>query len=257
MLNLKEGIFLKKISILIILSLVICFGCSPKAQVFEDFSKVNIVWDDYEKATYDLYVDGVKTAGYEVLIEQNIDDDTLVYKVETTTTSKDGVGVQGAVVNRFMEPKNSYYKQTIRGGNITRSAEIYGVYEHGNLSIDRIIGEKYESQSVELPENSIDNEYSLMLARNLPLTKGYSTSLNIAVIATAQVAPYKISVEGIEKIKVPYGEVECYKVVWKYRGIGRVPNIYAWYSTGSDKKMIKYVNQNLELMLTEFSTSKN
>ena len=59
-----------------------------------------------------------------------------------------------------------------------------------------------------------------MMVRNLPLREGYRKLLNLAVISTVQVAPYEIRVEAKDKVQAPFGEIECYKVVYSYKGLG-------------------------------------
>jgi len=240
------------------MSIFILMGCSStKVQVFEDFSDVNIIWPEYERATYDLVLNNELSSEYETTIKKVLDGNRNVYTVDTIISNDSGMNMQGAVLSTYLDPISSYNKQIINGPNSSRSGEIIGYYEEDSLEIEMIYGEEYRSETVELPDNTIDNEYSLMLVRNFPLSYGYSRNLNMAVIAAEKVVPYSITVEGIEKVKVPYGEIECYKVVWKHIGRGLVPNIYSWYSTENDKKMVKYVNENIELHLRDYSSENS
>lgn len=239
------------------LSMFILLGCSSKIQVFEGFNDVEIIWGDYEKATYDLLINGEKSAQYESIIVKSIEDNQELYKIDASISSKEGMGMTGAVVDTYLNPIFSYNKQILWGENSNKSLEVFGSYNEEALNIEEVFDDRERLISLSVPNHIIDNEYSLMLARNLPLSEGYNRKLNIAVISTAQIAPYNIRVAGIEKVTVPYGEIECYKVVWEYIGKGRAENIYSWYSTDKDKKMVKYKNQDVEFQLIDFETGEN
>ena len=94
-----------------------------------------------------------------------------------------------------------------------------------------------EAKHAQLPGAVYDDYEIFQLIRRLPLATNYSVSLfsgdlNASSGDRSRVA-YKLRVVGIEKVQVPAGTYECFKVEVS-------PNITYWYSTDSHRYAVKF-----------------
>jgi hypothetical protein len=79
-----------------------------------------------------------------------------------------------------------------------------------------------------------DNEEVVQLIRRFPLETNYSTTVHlISTLANGAKIPLKIEVAGIEKLEVPAGTFECYKVELSVRQT-------FWYSTDPHHYVVKF-----------------
>ncbi len=131
-----------------------------------------------------------------------------------------------------------------------------GTYIQDKLQLIVVRGEKEQKMSIRIPEHVIDNESSLMMIRNFPLAEGYVKNVNLSVVGTGMVAPYRVTATNRESITVPYGTFECYKVVWQYTGRGSAPDITSWYSTDEARLLVQYTQQSVRFELAEYSTNR-
>lgn len=233
--------------ILTIITVTLVSGCRARF-VSMDMQDARLVWRDYEQATYDFLVNGEKMAENSMTVQKKAGN---TYEIDLSMEILGGHHQVGAVVNReTFEPVSSYNRNLPPSEQEANKRESFAVYEGRNLKITVLKDGQEQEFSVKLPQMVMDNESVLMMVRNLPLAEGYKKLVNLAIIATVRVAPYEVWVDGVETVQVPYGEVECYKVVYTYKGLGNVPDMYAWYSADADKILVKYVNQNVTFKLT-------
>jgi hypothetical protein len=79
-----------------------------------------------------------------------------------------------------------------------------------------------------------DNEEVVQLIRRLPLDTNYSTTIHIiSTLANGANIPLKVDVAGIEKLEVPAGTFECFKVELSVRQT-------FWYSTDAHHYVVKF-----------------
>ena len=234
-----------------VIAVTLASGCKARF-VPMDMKDARLAWPEYEKATYDFLINGEKAAENVMTVQKTAGN---MFEIDLYMEILGGQHLVGAVVNgETFEPVSSYNRSLPPSEQEANKQESFGVYDGRNLKITVHKGGKEQDFSLKLPQMVMDNESSLMMVRNLPLAEGYKKLVNLAIIATVQVAPYEVWVEGVETVSVPYGELECFKVVYTYKGIGTVPAMYAWYSTDSDKVMVKYVNQNVTFELTDLQS---
>jgi hypothetical protein len=235
------------ILVITVLAVTLLSGCKARF-VPMDLQDARLAWREFEQATYDFLINDEKKAENIMTVQKGAGNH---YEIDLTMEILGGQHLVGAVVSgETFEPVSSYNRVLPPPAQEANKRESFGVYEGRNLKITVYKDGKEQDFSVKLPQMVMDNESALMLVRNLPLAAGYKKLVNLAIIATVQVAPYEVWVEGVETVQVPYGEVECYKVVFSYKGLGGVPDMYAWYSTDEHKDMVKYVNQNVTFELT-------
>lgn len=234
--------------VITVLAVTLQSGCKARF-VPMDMKDARLVWREFEQATYDFLIDDKKIANNIMTVQKGAGS---TYEIDLTMAVLGGQHMVGAVVDvETFEPVSSYNRALPPPAQEAKKRESFGTYEGRNLKITVYKDGKEQDFSVKLPQMVVDNESILMLVRNLPLAEGYRKLVNLAIIATVRVAPYEVWVEGVETVQVPYGEVECYKVVYSYKGLGSVPDMYAWYSADEYKDLVKYVNQNVTFELSE------
>ena len=121
--------------------------------------------------------------------------------------------------------------------------DIRGVYEANRLTLTADTPSGKQNLSVELSEGSYDNEEVLFLIRAFPLKPDYATAFNFAVAASGTKGKCALKVLGEEKVNVPAGEFETYKVELDF---GRIaPKMYGWYGKDKPHHLVKYDNGNI------------
>jgi len=123
------------------------------------------------------------------------------------------------------KPIHSRWKHTLIGDADT-------VYTPGHAEL-KLKG-KNEVKKIDLEGIVYDNEEAIQLMRRLPLATNYSTTLRFfASLGGGAIVPVKLDVIGIEKLEVPAGTYECFKVEL---------NIHQtfWYSTEPHRYLVKF-----------------
>jgi len=231
----------KLLLLAIFFTLLLLTGCGKELPEM-NLDDLDWVWSDFEKAVYDFSVDNEKVAEAIFTIKKEGEH----YQIEQLLEIDGGIHATGAVVRKEdLQPLTAYFRNLPPATAEAQAVDIQGQYEQGKLKLQALVGEKEQNVNITLPGKVLDNESVLMAMRNFPLQAGYTKDIKIAIIASAQVAPYTIEVEGLETVRVPYGELECHKVVMKYNGPGNVPEMYAWYSNDERRILVKYQNQNV------------
>lgn len=98
-------------------------------------------------------------------------------------------------------------------------------------------GDENAAVEIELHDVAFDNEQAVHLIRRLPLEVGYKTTLPIFVTFTGgKRIDVGLVVEGKEVLKVPAGEIECYRVVLEIENLLRQS---LWYSADANRYLVK------------------
>ena len=93
---------------------------------------------------------------------------------------------------------------------------------------------KEEVKRVELEGVVYDNEEAVQLFRRLPLAPGYKTNVRLlAGLGGGQIVPVKLEVTGPEKVEVPAGTFDCYKIELSIRQT-------FWYSADAHRYLVKF-----------------
>jgi hypothetical protein len=96
-----------------------------------------------------------------------------------------------------------------------------------------------------------DNEEAVQLFRRLPLTTNYSTTLRVLTgLGGGGIIPFKAEVASIEKVTVPAGTFECYKVELSIKQT-------FWYSTDGHRYLVKFEAGGIVAELSKINILKN
>ena len=120
-----------------------------------------------------------------------------------------------------------------------QSTEISGVYKD-KLMVNSNIDGKLSTSSVDLPAQYFDNEYLAMAIREFTLKEGFTTDINISSISVNKIAKLTLKVIGTEKVKVPLGEYECYKLAFYNGANSNDDPLNFWISKDENRNLIKY-----------------
>ena len=111
---------------------------------------------------------------------------------------------------------------------------------------------------VTVDEPVFDNEQVLFLIRRLPLATGYRASIPIFPVltgATGVVVP--IEVTGTEKVTVPAGTFDCYKLSLSlYAGPAKTVEHTLWISADAKRYLVKYDARSGLMLLEKVETRK-
>ena len=110
-----------------------------------------------------------------------------------------------------LKPISSHIEANTTDNGITKVSILKGDYKNGLIISSDVDGKTTISRG-NVPAQYIDNEYLAMAIRCFNIKKGFSTEVNISSISVGKVATLTLKYAGIEKVKVPYGEFECYKL---------------------------------------------
>ena len=217
-------------------------GCGSAAgDKWSGLSGIKAPWGDYEEALYKYTANGKVTDDIEFIIEKSELNGVEVFKMQDPLLIKKGEYVTGAVVEAdTLKPVSSFFTRHLPEQYKDKLMEITGDYRD-KLYITAKSSAGTQNLQVKLSGECVDNESSLMAIRAMPLAEGYSRVFNLCILSTAKLAPFEVKVIGKEKVSVPFGETECYKVEMQYKGLMPAPAISVWYSADHKKTMYKYL----------------
>ncbi len=108
---------------------------------------------------------------------------------------------------------------------------------------------KDEPKKVELEGTVYDNEEAVQAMRRLPLSTNYSVPLRIfSSLGGGTIVPITASVEGIDKVTVPAGTFDCFKV-----NLSLVKQSF-WYSIDSHRYVVKFEGGGVVAELSSVKT---
>ncbi|WP_269078320.1 DUF3108 domain-containing protein [Caldanaerobacter subterraneus] len=144
-------------------------------------------------------------------------------------------------------PLNSYYDVMSPQGDI----KIETTYkDKWNIKAKTSKGE--QNLTVKLPKYYYDNDSLLMIMRAYPFQVGAEFTIYDAIASTAQVVPITNKVVSKEKVIVPCGEAECFKVELKAGAAKQ----YIWYSDDENRLLYQYDNGKLVYKLKKVENNK-
>lgn len=105
---------------------------------------------------------------------------------------------------------------------------------------------------LEVNKDVYDYEQLVYIVRRLPIRKAYSVSLPLYVSASNSIVSADIRVVGEEKIVVPAGTFDTYKILVDYKNSRNpLPNQTFWLSKNDGRQIVKSETQGLYVDLQE------
>lgn len=232
-------------------------GCSGvKAGEWSGVSGITVPWGDYEEATYKTSANGKPTDDILYIVEKTQVEGKDAFKMQTPLLLKEGEFVTGAIVEAdTLKPVSSFVTKHPPEKYKDKTLELTGQYKD-KLYITAKAAAGNQDLVVNLSGECLDNESVVSAIRAFPLEEGYTKAFNLCILSTAKVAPFEIKVTGREKVQVPFGEVECYKVEMKVKGFLPSNPITLWYSADEKKQLVKYSQGTTLFELKSVKTSK-
>ncbi len=106
---------------------------------------------------------------------------------------------------------------------------------------------KGQVKNIDLAGAVYDNEQVLQLMRRLPLAPGYSRNLSVFVgLSGGTILPIKLEVTGPEKVKVPAGTFDCFKVELNIKQT-------FWYSADAHHYLVRFEASGVTAELTSIN----
>jgi hypothetical protein len=133
-------------------------------------------------------------------------------------------------------PIESLWKQPMLGDAKT----VYG----DNSATVTMIG-KDKTFTIDFTPPGFDNEQCAQLFRRLPLAEGYKTTLTVVTSLGGSVLNLPITVSKLEKITVPAGTFECFRLDLA------VVNQTFWISTDEHRYMVRFAAGGMSAELTK------
>jgi len=100
----------------------------------------------------------------------------------------------------------------------------------------RMIGQD-EVKKIDLSGVVYDNEEAAQLIRRLPLASGYKTTVRTFTgLGGGNIIPVQVAVTDSEKLEVPAGTFDCYKVELSFAGQSQT----FWYSTDAHHYLVQF-----------------
>jgi len=227
----------------IVFTLFILAGCSQSAKPMEIGQ---IPWGNYQKLTYDIFENDKLVGTAEFAIEKS--QNTNTYEMSSITKIDSTQLNSGTTVKSdTLMPVSSYYSIMSPQGDI----KIETVYkDKWNIEAKTPKGE--QNLIVKLPKYYYDNDSLLMIMRAYTFQVGAEFTIYDAIASTAQIVPITNKVVSKEKVTVPYGEAECFKIELKAGAAKQ----YIWYSDDENRLLYQYDNGKLVYKLKKVENKK-
>jgi len=111
--------------------------------------------------------------------------------------------------------------------------------------------QKQASRKVPIGHVAYDNEQVMYLLRRLPLAVGYKASFAIFSVQTGIVSDCRINVDRREKVTVPAGTFDCYKVMVRAASAGASIQQESWISADSARYFVRMSSPQAVMELAE------
>ena len=139
-----------------------------------------------------------------------------------------------------------------------RKIQEFETLDHSRYFPDRVVisgalGDAAKQREFNLNRTIYDGEQSLHLLRTLPLREGYEVILPIFNTSNGSVVDMKVWVDGREKISVPAGVFDCFKVIAQ---AGDAKQTH-WFSVDSPFYPVKHDLSNVIEALELISITKS
>lgn len=190
---------------------------------------------------------------------------TIIYTADTTEKagkklwlirSHMVVTLQNMLQDTAVEAERDSFEPVMGRTTNSEMGDYRAAYQPDKVTLTTGIKGKETSKAFDVKGPVFDNEQAIYLIRRLPLAEGYKTSFTIFSVMGGDTVECRIEVRGKEKIDVPAGAFECYKInlqVWwgEYKKLEHE----LWFSQDARRYLVKYDAKGAVMELTEASTA--
>jgi hypothetical protein len=120
-------------------------------------------------------------------------------------------------------------------------------YVDQKLSINAKTPDGDKAADIDVPADAYDNDAALAFWRCLPYQEGYKVSYTNVTAANALKTPVTLAVLGKERVVVPAGEIEAWKVQLE---AGQTKQSL-WYAVAAPNHLVKYDNGSTVFLLSQ------
>jgi hypothetical protein len=201
---------------------------------------ITIPWSDYEKIDYIMKSGDKDNGSTQYTIEKVRTGEKDFYKIDKSIITSANNYVSGAVVTiPDLKPVSSYVKTSLDIGGKKELKDLKGEYKDV-VTVTSNNNGKRDTLTVILPKQVIDNEYLAMAIRGFSLKLGFQAEINCFSLMTSKTIALALNVVGKEKVTVPYGTIECYKLELSQLNVADSEKVNLWYSLDDKKMLVKY-----------------
>jgi hypothetical protein len=219
---------------------LILLGCT--AQPGPGLSLGEAPWKDGDKAVYDWVNQSGNKIGTSVL---SFAKDGTAWVL--TATDKIGsldqtnaVRVDGSTLKPLGEEKRVKAQGT--------DATVTTTYQNGKLEIKATVNGEPKSATMDVPSDSLDNDQLIATLRALKFADGYEGKYVNVNGGSATKLNTTVRVVGKEKVTVPAGSFDAWKVELDFAGQAKQ---YAWYQVEAPSQLVQYDNGATKMVLTK------
>lgn len=122
------------------------------------------------------------------------------------------------------------------------------------ITINNFANGQSSEKSLDMDTKVYDYEQLAHVGRRLPLSSQYATKISVYYAPTNIITKANIKVVNEEKITVPLGTFDAYKVNVSFESTKNpLPSMTVWISKAEDKQILKYDSQGAIAVLSEVS----
>jgi len=203
---------------------------------------LKVPWPDHESVSYVIQDQTGKQLGTaEMQVAKEGEQYTLRHAYEIGST-KDTMAVQ--VRASDLKPIGEHREINQPNGTVVIDTS----YRDGKLSVKAKTPDgKEQSAETDVPADAYDNDEALFFWRTLPYADGFKFTYTNIVAANVLKPQATLSVVGREKVSVPAGEYDCWKVQLE---AGQAKQTL-WYAVAAPHYLVKYDNTATVFLLSK------
>lgn len=126
-------------------------------------------------------------------------------------------------------------------------ATVNTTYKDGKLDIQAVLNGENKSAAIDVPANALDNDQLLVTLRALQFADKYEGKATVVNGSNAAKIPVTVRVVGKEKVDVPAGSYDTWKVELDF---GQSKQ-NAWYQTDSPNNLVQYDNGQTRMVMAK------
>lgn len=221
--------------IFVIATIFLCGECFGELSNVSDLISKDKVLADNEVQIYDLIKDGQRI-GISVFELKLVEDKEFqLYKITRKTVGLGTISIYEVNVKTVdLKPLSSRTTKQIDDQKTIINVDYREKEAHAMIS--SLAG--FQKIVVSIPKETFDNNQLFMLFQRIPLKEGLDAEINIFTSSLVTI-PGRVSVLKREKIVVPLGDFDCFKVKLSCSG---QQDQFLWYAESIPHYLVMYDN---------------